>query len=166
MILCDLEGRSYEDAARCLGCPVGTVKSRLARGRDRLKQGLTRRGLAPQIIVPGSLFSSDAHAGLSAALIDTTIRSAIRVGVLSEIAAGAVPSSVVTTRRSGVLATASVPQWKVATTIVLSVGLAARGPGGRHGHVTQRRAKSTAGPDARRLARRPSLQLAAEHLKI
>ncbi len=33
VILCDLEERSYEDAARLMGCPVGTVRSRLHRAR-------------------------------------------------------------------------------------------------------------------------------------
>ena len=47
VVLCDLQGRGYEDAARDLGCPVGTIKSRLARGRERLRHGLARRGLAP-----------------------------------------------------------------------------------------------------------------------
>ena len=31
--LCDLEERSYEDAARIMACPVGTVRSRLHRAR-------------------------------------------------------------------------------------------------------------------------------------
>src|SRR5690349_6829101 len=31
--LCDLEERSYEEAARLIGCPVGTVRSRLHRAR-------------------------------------------------------------------------------------------------------------------------------------
>ena len=35
VVLCDLEGRTHEQAARHLGWPVGTVKSRLARGRQR-----------------------------------------------------------------------------------------------------------------------------------
>ena len=47
IVLCDLEGLSYEHAAIQLGCPLGTIKSRLARGRDRLRDRLTRRGLAP-----------------------------------------------------------------------------------------------------------------------
>jgi RNA polymerase sigma factor (sigma-70 family) len=47
IVLCDLEGRSHDEAARHLGWPVGTVKSRQARGRDRLKARLTRRGVAP-----------------------------------------------------------------------------------------------------------------------
>ena len=32
VVLCDLEDLSYEQAARSLGWPMGTVKSRLARG--------------------------------------------------------------------------------------------------------------------------------------
>lgn len=35
-------GLSYEDAARVLGCPVGTVRSRLARARSRLGAATTR----------------------------------------------------------------------------------------------------------------------------
>jgi RNA polymerase sigma factor (sigma-70 family) len=47
VVLCDLEGRTYEDAARHLRCPVGTVKSRLARGRKRLRGELSQRGFSP-----------------------------------------------------------------------------------------------------------------------
>jgi RNA polymerase sigma factor (sigma-70 family) len=46
LLLCYLEGRTHEEAARQLGWPVGTVKSTLARARDRLRLRLTRRGLA------------------------------------------------------------------------------------------------------------------------
>lgn len=36
VVLCDLEEQSYEQAAQILGCPVGTVRSRLFRGRGLL----------------------------------------------------------------------------------------------------------------------------------
>jgi RNA polymerase sigma-70 factor (ECF subfamily) len=36
VVLCDLEERSYEDAARLMGCAVGTVRSRLHRARALL----------------------------------------------------------------------------------------------------------------------------------
>jgi RNA polymerase sigma factor (sigma-70 family) len=44
-ILCCLQDRTYEQAAAELGCPLGTVQSRLARARQRLQQWLTQRGL-------------------------------------------------------------------------------------------------------------------------
>lgn len=34
--LCDLQGRDYASAAKILECPIGTVRSRLARGREIL----------------------------------------------------------------------------------------------------------------------------------
>ena len=47
VVLCDLEGLSHEEAAGRLGWPVGTVKSRQARGRERIRERLQRRGEAP-----------------------------------------------------------------------------------------------------------------------
>jgi len=34
LALVDLEGMDYEEAARTVGCPLGTLKSRVARARD------------------------------------------------------------------------------------------------------------------------------------
>jgi len=55
VVLCDLEGRTQEQAARQLGCPVGTIKSRLSRARERLKERLLRRGIAPAAAGLGAL---------------------------------------------------------------------------------------------------------------
>ena len=46
-LLCYLEGRTNEEAARLLGCPKGTILSRLAWARQRLRSRLTRRGVTP-----------------------------------------------------------------------------------------------------------------------
>jgi RNA polymerase sigma-70 factor (ECF subfamily) len=40
VVLCDLESASYEEAAAALDCAVGTVRSRLSRGRAMLEQKL------------------------------------------------------------------------------------------------------------------------------
>ena len=49
VVLCYLEGLTHETAAERLGRPVGTVRSRLATARDRLRVRLTRRGATPAI---------------------------------------------------------------------------------------------------------------------
>jgi len=36
MVLCELEELSYEEAAKMIGCPIGTIRSRLHRGRALL----------------------------------------------------------------------------------------------------------------------------------
>jgi RNA polymerase sigma factor (sigma-70 family) len=46
LILCGLEGLGLEEAARRLGWSPGSVKGRLLRGRKRLHDRLSRRGLA------------------------------------------------------------------------------------------------------------------------
>ena|SRR5438477_10673771 len=42
VVLCDLENLTYEEAAVVLGCPVGTVRSRLNRGRIILAEKFAR----------------------------------------------------------------------------------------------------------------------------
>lgn len=54
LTLCDLEGQSYLEAARRLAIPLGTVQSRLARARARLRRGLARRGIDGNDLMPAS----------------------------------------------------------------------------------------------------------------
>ena len=49
VILCLVEGIPAEEAAGRLGCPVGTVRSRLARGREALRARLRRQGVTPSV---------------------------------------------------------------------------------------------------------------------
>jgi len=50
IILCDLEERSYEDAARIIGRPVGTVRSRLHRARALLSAKLKRLNAPSEVV--------------------------------------------------------------------------------------------------------------------
>ncbi|APW61702.1 sigma-70 family RNA polymerase sigma factor [Paludisphaera borealis] len=90
VLLCDLEGRTHEQAARHLGCPVGTIKSRLARGRQRLRDRLTRRGLVvPTGALAAGLLPPTARAAPPASWVESTTRAAMH------IAAGQPPAAVV-----------------------------------------------------------------------
>ncbi|MCU1326843.1 MAG: polymerase, sigma-24 subunit, subfamily [Bryobacterales bacterium] len=42
VVLCDIEERNYDEAARLIGCPVGTIRSRLHRARALLATKLKR----------------------------------------------------------------------------------------------------------------------------
>ncbi len=44
LVLCDMEGLSYEEISHILNCPVGTVRSRIHRGRRMLQKGLHEMG--------------------------------------------------------------------------------------------------------------------------
>jgi RNA polymerase sigma-70 factor, ECF subfamily len=45
VVLCELSELSYEEAAAVIGCPVGTVRSRLHRARHLLLERLVERGI-------------------------------------------------------------------------------------------------------------------------
>jgi RNA polymerase sigma-70 factor (ECF subfamily) len=47
VVLCDLEGLSYEEIAATLGIKIGTVRSRIHRGRSQLRASLAHRAPAP-----------------------------------------------------------------------------------------------------------------------
>jgi RNA polymerase sigma factor (sigma-70 family) len=94
LVLCDLEGRSQEDAARHLGCPAGTIKSRLARGRDRLRRRLLRRGLVPTTVLSVACAGRavEGSALLPDVLAESTIQSPIHL--TSAATTGTVTTSV------------------------------------------------------------------------
>jgi RNA polymerase sigma factor (sigma-70 family) len=52
VVLCDIEGLSYEEISATLGVKLGTVRSRIHRGRSQLRSALAHR--APQSSVKGN----------------------------------------------------------------------------------------------------------------
>ncbi|QDV38760.1 RNA polymerase sigma factor [Tautonia plasticadhaerens] len=91
IVLCHLQGLTHEQAADRLGWPVGTVRSRLARGRDRLRARLEGRGISPLAVLPPA---SAAKAGaIRAALSEATTEAAARVAAGGLAVAGASPAA-------------------------------------------------------------------------
>ena len=96
VILCELEGLSRREAAGRLGVAEGTLSSRLARAKARLKDRLTRRGVALSAATLASFLAREAHAVIvPPALAETTIRVAALAAAGSSTA-GVVSASVAT----------------------------------------------------------------------
>jgi RNA polymerase sigma factor (sigma-70 family) len=77
-VLCELEGKGNQEAAAELGCPVGTVSSRLTRARERLRARLTRRGLT---LSAGTLAAALGTQTSSAAVPTGLTRTAVQTGL-------------------------------------------------------------------------------------
>ncbi len=78
VVLCYLEGLSLAEAAGRLRCPAGTVHSRLARAREKLRRGLIRRGVAiSTTALTAALAPRSASASIPPLLCDSTTRAAI-----------------------------------------------------------------------------------------
>ena len=95
VILCYLEGMTYESAARQLRCPLGTLSVRLKRARERLRSRLTRRGVAvPAGFLAGPLPVAT-KAAVPIALAESAVRAASKTAVGNMTVAWVVPASVV-----------------------------------------------------------------------
>ena len=87
VVLCYFEGLTVHEAARRLGWPHGTLRSRMARARERLRLSLTRRGIImPSAAIAASLSARSASASISARLCETTSRAAIEFATGGSIA--------------------------------------------------------------------------------
>ena len=78
VVLCYLEGKTNAEAARELGCPVGTVKINLLRARERLRSRLDRRGLGLAVFLLLAFLQDDASASMPEGLAVSTVGAAVR----------------------------------------------------------------------------------------
>jgi RNA polymerase sigma factor (sigma-70 family) len=129
LVLCYLKGRTHDQAAEELRWPVGTVRSRLARGRDLLRRRLTSRGYAPMGAIPGigpSLPAGPLTEIVPPALASATVRAALAFSSTRGIPAGAAATPMLTLTQ-GVLATMTFARWKWIGLALLATGLSAGG---------------------------------------
>jgi RNA polymerase sigma factor (sigma-70 family) len=125
LVLCYLEGKTYAEGSRQLGCPLGTLSIRLTRGRDLLRKRLAGRGLA---LTATGLATALCEQAASAAVVAFTLKAGLRV------AEGCAPAEVVSAQAAalieGMMRTMSTSKLKlaaVALVLVLGMGLAVGG---------------------------------------
>lgn len=141
-VLCYLEGQTNEAAAKQLGCPKGTILSRLARGRDWLKSRLLRRGIAL------SAFAIPTTANASTPLVTSTVAAAIPFAAGTALA-GLVSPTVANLTQGALNAMILSPLKFAAAAVLLgSVALAATALGSRAGDEPQRDSAVAVAPAA------------------
>ncbi|MCI0378592.1 MAG: tetratricopeptide repeat protein, partial [Gemmataceae bacterium] len=97
--LCYLEGKTNEEAARDLNCPIGTIMSRLGRAREKLRKRLSRRGVALSAAVAGGALTTQA---LAAPVSETQLVQVAQAA--QQLSSGAVTSAATPLRWSDTMA--------------------------------------------------------------
>jgi RNA polymerase sigma factor (sigma-70 family) len=116
VVLCYLDGHTTEQAAALLGVPRGTVLSRLAAARERLRRRLTKRGLAlPASGIALGLGATEA----SAALVTSTAKVVLGGGASVQVIGWA----------QGVLYAMFLSKIKLATAAIVTTGMLGAGVG-------------------------------------
>jgi RNA polymerase sigma factor (sigma-70 family) len=158
-ILCYLEGRTQQEVAQQLGCPPGTVASRLAWARDRLRARLTRRGLGLGAAAPLALLLPEgAPAAVPAALVGSTVKAALAFAA-GETAVGLATAPAALAE--GMLQVMQLAKIKTAVAVLLVLGVL--GGGAAWISPAARAGKPPARPGAELVpGTGPSLRLPAE----
>ena len=125
VVLCELEGLTYQEVARRMRCPVGTIGVRLARARERLRVRLIRRGIVPAAALTEPIFGAGGASAPDVAGAGR-LHGPGRLGLRGERRRGdGLVSAAVVALTEAVLRTMSLARLKVATGVVLVVGLTA-----------------------------------------
>jgi RNA polymerase sigma factor (sigma-70 family) len=75
LLLCYLDGKTRDEAAREIGCKLDVLRGRLERGRDRLRSRLSRRGVSLSAGLLAALHGSTEVGGPTSLLIQATVRA-------------------------------------------------------------------------------------------
>jgi RNA polymerase sigma factor (sigma-70 family) len=128
VVLCDLEGQTLEQAAASLRCPVGTVKSRLSRARQKLRSRLLRRGFSPSIGFLAATLAPEPAGALRAELVGSTIEAATHLAAGRAASAGVV-SATVAAILNDTLRSMSMSALKFVAVVLTAAGIVATSAG-------------------------------------
>jgi RNA polymerase sigma factor (sigma-70 family) len=128
IILSDLEEKGRKEVARELGCPEGTVASRLTRARSLLARRLSRHGLPLALGTLTALLSREAASASVPASLSCMVRAACLSAAGQAAAQGLIPDKVAALAE-GVLRNMWLTRLKTVAVAVLAVGMLGPGTG-------------------------------------
>ena len=170
VVLCYFDGQTYEETAKRIGCPVGTVRVRLSRARDRLRGRLARRGFGPEHAElpeltaacpderrPGAAPAAPNVPYCGAAWLESTVKAADALSLGRAAMSGTVSESVLSLYE-GVMNAMLLNRGKAVAVWLLGSGLTAAG-------AIVWAAGGTGAQDQATLSKRQPAQAAAEKSK-
>jgi RNA polymerase sigma factor (sigma-70 family) len=165
LVLAYLEGKTHEEAATQLGCPLATFRNWVARGRQRLRKQLLGRGLTLfSASLATALAENAAPAAVPAALLQPTLRSATLFA--SGTQAAVLVSRPVAALVEGGLKAMLVTQLQLPAVLLVTFGIltAAVGLGAQSGLFARTASEDPAKPPAQSAGR--PLDHAASRVRI
>jgi RNA polymerase sigma factor (sigma-70 family) len=138
IVMCYLEGRSYQQAAQELGCPKSSLASRLDRGRELLRQQLTRRGIAmPAAALTTALCEKAVGAPVGAILTINTAKAAVSIAAGKAVAGGCLSATAISLAEEAISAMTATKAMLVFMVVALGLTVGGVGLAGYGGWVGQ-----------------------------
>src|SRR5262249_14336829 len=129
LVLSYLEGMTNQEIALRMTCPIGTVFTRLARGREMLRKRLIRRGVTLSAGLLGAALTSDKTvAALPAELVRGTVQAG-RVFAESPGSASGVLSPNVIALAEGVEKMIATSRWRFVGVVLTLFAIVGSGAG-------------------------------------
>jgi len=123
LILCYLEGKTNDEAAQELGCPRGTIATRLAHARARLRQRLTRRG----VVLPAAALTVELSRHVASAAPAPIVEVLVKAALARVADTAAVVSPQVAALTEGTLKAMFMSKLKLLAAILLVLGVLGTG---------------------------------------
>jgi RNA polymerase sigma factor (sigma-70 family) len=120
-VLCHLQGLTIDETARRLGCPTGTVKSRLSRAREQLRKSLTRRGVVLSAAALAEALAQEGEAALLPAALAAATTTAGRAFALGT--SDSLSTTTTVTLAEGVLKSMFFTKLKLAAAFMVALAL-------------------------------------------
>ncbi|HEV3449505.1 MAG TPA: sigma-70 family RNA polymerase sigma factor [Gemmataceae bacterium] len=129
LVLCYLQGKTHEQAARELGRPVGSMSWYLGQGVELLRKRLIRRGMTVAMSVLVTMLVGPASGAMPAALLESTVRAAVLIAGGKTVGDAAVSATAASLARGACLGLA-MTRLKIAAVVALAICVVSAGVAG------------------------------------